>query len=936
MPQAWSTRSAETFPNRVEFSRDYLTPLLLTCGVHLQLMGYCLGPAAAPPDLKDILADLVSDPQRLWADYLRLANGQRLSAAVAPSWPPKKDPRPTEKQLNNLLHHVHTVRKPKEDMRRSKDREQYLVECCRKAAYGESSLFAALSGTILQVNPADRILTGVRFLYWALKDKFESGFKFLTAAAAARCLGQEAPPRPQALDDLSIYGGMPRGRQCTGDVCVYGGITRARLQKFLKFRGPNTLLPLAQAFLMAKRATAPVSERFVAAEYAQHEKRLSATPPSVPWWFPGEIRRTVKEVFRRAFKPGDTLKVPSERAHFSWGRKDLGAFGALVRSPDKCPTGKPTNYVELGGCESSMDTLHQVISNSVFDHGLPHLLYIAERAGRTVEIRGFDYDLADRIYDRLCRDTWRKSGVNLVTYRRDADDLRPGELDNPFAEPSAVLEACKVRMITKGPVKQQYFGKYLQSFLWRSVQSHPTFRLIGEPLKAEDIDCFLGHCPVNSYWLSGDYKAATDYISAPCTTLCWEEICQRCRIDPFWEELGHEILTDHLMISKKGDPYWQRNGQLMGSVVSFPILCLINACVNRYVMETAYGQKFSLRDTGMLINGDDCLLHLPKEAYGLWQQSTRNVGLVMSQGKNYFSDKFVVINSRMFAYRPEYGVWNFQHGITGSVPVPFINPGNLHGVGRVMGGEDVDENRTGFLSRCESLLFESPQALREPLIDTWVYLQADRLKAISAAGQNWFLPRYCGGLGLPKPADFPISKVSLEARKVMRYMCSLEGQDVSWSLSLESADAPEYAARGCSIIGEWSRVLGLRSRLVSAEEGLEFRLAEEERASFAQFALFGADRRGTRLSHVFRDMCKKSKHVEPANGFPRYDRVIARCGLYVPPITSRVSEIARHFLMGRGLTSVVESEPKPVKKAKHVCWMLRGAVPAPTCLWPPS
>lgn len=900
MTEVWTLRRSEEFPDRVLFSRDYLSPLLLSCGVHLQLMGYCLGPAAAPADLKSILADLSSDPQRLWNDFHRFASGS-CQSSVSGHWPPTKDPRPSQKQMNNLSNFLQT--KCKFSIERAAETFSFLESCVKTAAWGESSLYAALSGTALKVNTADRLRTGVRFLYWALKDRFESGFKFLTAYVAAICLKQEAPPRPQWLPDE--------------DIRLYGGVTRSRLQKLLT-RGERTLMPLAQSLLMAKRATAPVSERFVEGEYVQHEKRLRAEPPAVPWWFPREIRRTVDEVFRRPFSPGSTLKIPSERAHFGWSRKRLGAFGALVQPPDDI-FADPEESRYLGilrendprHAEAAKERLCSIVSFSVYSHSLPELLVMYERAGRVVEVRGFGSLVEERITDRLERDTWYKRGKKVVVQRRDTTDGRPAEMGPPVAEPSAVLEACKVRMITKGPVKQQYFGKYLQSFLWRSVQHHPTFRLIGQPLQAGDIDCFLGHCPVGSYYLSGDYKAATDYISASCTTLCWEEICRRCRIDPFWEELGHEILTDHRMVSMVGPSYDQSNGQLMGSVVSFPILCLINACVNRYVMETAYGRPFSLRDTGMLINGDDCLLHLPPRAYGLWQQATKNVGLIMSAGKNYFSDRFVVINSRMFAYRPEYGVWNFQHGIVGSKIVPFINPGNLHGVGRVMGGEDQDENRTGFLSRCDSLLEESPAALREQLIDTWVYLQADRLKKIAAPGQNWFLPRFCGGLGVPRPVDFPISKVSLDARRVMRYMCSLDGQDVSWSLSLESADAPEYAARGCSVMGQWSRVLGLRSRVVPDEEALEFRQAEVERASFAQFALYGAVRRGTTLSHVFRDMCKKSRHVEPANGFPRYNRVVLRSGLSVPPITSNIRLIAETFLMGRMLKFQEDWEFKP-------------------------
>jgi hypothetical protein len=776
-------------------------------------------------------------------------------------------PTPLSTELLKALRTLLTKRIPARDL-------DAVLQPAFRACYAETSLYGSLAH-LVTIKLSDRRRLVRRLFSWG--DEMENRFKYLTAAWAARSMHQELPSVPKGFDERWLY----------------AGITGSRMRRFLDLRTEDQRLKFFQAMLMAKRATAPVPESFVDGEYEAHEARLTTPPAPLPYWFAAEIKRTVEEVFpRKPFRPRSELLLPSERAHFGHcGVADGGAFGKMVQTArDSCHTESSIHGVAIY-CQ-----FDQILAASVHTDGLPELLEMRERAGRTVEIRGFGTWVSDNVTHSFTHGSVETN--ESVSYD---PTIEPAN-----AAPSAVLEACKVRMITKGPVKLQWLGRYLQKFLWSTVRSHATFRLIGQPLTEADIDSFWGKCPTRSWWLSGDYKAATDYLSADASNLCWEAIMDRCELNGFWGDLGERLLTGHTLWYDQGTrAVQQRNGQLMGSVVSFPILCLVNACVNRYVMEQAYDQRFSLLDTGMLINGDDCLLHLPPSAYGLWQACTSAVGLKMSVGKNYFSDRFVVINSRTFV--PRGTPWSRYVGLADAHKIRFINPGNLHGVGRVLSSV-AEDSKTGFLSRCGTLVDNAPQELRDELIDTWVYLNAEKLKDMSDPRQSWFLPRFAGGLGLPQPSWFTVDHCSVDARKVMRYLCGLTGQEFLGGLALETPNAPCYASRGAALVGKWCEKLGMKPILVREDEMEEYLRREEERSSFGQFALWGYERDETRLKHFFQKCLKQRvcRDIEPADGLPAFGRCLLRPALSVRNERFDIDAFVHFVIHGRSEAALMQ------------------------------
>lgn len=76
--------------------------------------------------------------------------------------------------------------------------------------------------------------------------------------------------------------------------------------------------------------------------------------------------------------------------------------------------------------------------------------------------------------------------------------------------------------------------------------------------------------------MSGDYSAATDGLSLAISQIAMEEYLNYGKDDPSLSEEERRDLPDS---------YFMKNGQLMGSPLSFPILCAINYVAYRSALK---------------------------------------------------------------------------------------------------------------------------------------------------------------------------------------------------------------------------------------------------------------------------------------------------------------------------------------------------------------
>jgi hypothetical protein len=255
-----------------------------------------------------------------------------------------------------------------------------------------------------------------------------------------------------------------------------------------------------------------------------------------------------------------------------------------------------------------------------------------------------------------------------------------------------ILEPLKVRPITVSSFETNHLWQPLQKQMWRSLQNFPIFRLTGRPVDTSDIqeiydrsremcsrlksDEYFGTYAFNS----ADYRSATNVLAMSASLAAVEGLCP----NPVLKRIMYRGLCGNALTYRDENREeiflgTQTNGQLMGSVFSFPLLCIVNAAVVRASLERAYNCKLSLKDLPILINGDDMLGMFPPSAFNDWREMTSQVGLEPSVGKNYYSPNFAMINSRIF---------DLEDGVM--VRRPYVNFSFITGV-RKMGGQCFEQ-----------------------------------------------------------------------------------------------------------------------------------------------------------------------------------------------------------------------------------------------------
>jgi len=254
---------------------------------------------------------------------------------------------------------------------------------------------------------------------------------------------------------------------------------------------------------------------------------------------------------------------------------------------------------------------------------------------------------------------------------------------------SAVMEPCKVRVISKGPAREYYSCKVLQKALWKLLVRYPCFRLIGRPVSPTDLlDLVINTDPFsipNAEWISIDYKAATDNLSMVLSSRIYGEVVDRLPVEQIF--LGRKVLGAHSLyygdvrsgnkcltwdsellntsrpLGSIMDPSYRAEdtpdnisyfgrmtrGQLMGSILSFIFLCLANLGVWFYVMDSLLFQyTFEQVLKMVLINGDDEAYIGNRSILTRHEEVGKGVGLELSVGKTYYHPTYVNINSTSF------------------------------------------------------------------------------------------------------------------------------------------------------------------------------------------------------------------------------------------------------------------------------------------------
>lgn len=270
---------------------------------------------------------------------------------------------------------------------------------------------------------------------------------------------------------------------------------------------------------------------------------------------------------------------------------------------------------------------------------------------------------------------------------------------SPIVKAHAIPEPLKVRMITKAE-EECWVLKPVQKAMWKALQHFRCFKLTGCPdIPLDFIDSWNGE-----FLLSGDYESATDNLNQDIMAVAVEEL-SKVLPSPYKEWLQFEA-SPHVVkypeFTKLPD-ILQTRGQLMGSLLSFPILCVVNAACIGII------KKQDLDRVEALINGDDILFRESIRKINSWKNLVKSVGLKPSIGKNYCDRNFGSINSQLI-YR-EHG--KHQHLATGMFGAVHKTSNYLCNLQYALKIEP--QHRGQHIKKAEKLLLKTPQSLDVPV-----------------------------------------------------------------------------------------------------------------------------------------------------------------------------------------------------------------------------
>jgi hypothetical protein len=749
-----------------------------------------------------------------------------------------KHPRSFEKKfINEKLISGVATQKVDDDFRKVTILVSVLYDLLKIYGYGNKRFLSKQQEPVHKIKTIkDKTKLINRYYQYVKKAGFGSWkdlFKYKINAFFSYVMEQEIPPIPKGLEEFPDL--------IDPSFMFYG---RAKRFLFILRTDRGNLESFAQSIAQSKKGAPPVHEDVVYDAEVKCFEHLTSEHPNMDNFelemgnfFYGvnqtaiefQLDRTIDEIFcTERLLLSDITKpvIPSTSSQYNYSRNGMGAVGAfksnqpLMRAfyEGKMRDSEPLIKLGLGGVEL-LEELSELYGQAGRDE--QEEFDESPENGFIKETLGLHYDGA-----KMCN-IWKNFIYPVL--------LEQSILEKPETVVIGLPEPLKVRCITAGPPLTYTVLKPIQKWLWRTLKKLRVFRLIGETVSEEIVEDALGALLTDEEFISGDYKASTDNLHSwvsdrLCQRLFYqirknniddqefvpEEYINKIEILVKRALTGHMILHPSVMkeyrqknlpdfetLVREGLIKEQKEGQLMGSIVSFPFLCLANAALCRHAMEICEFKSFSLVDREikgyqrcpLLINGDDCVFRGNKMLFEVWKRITAFAGLESSVGKTFRSSKFLTINSCQYKY--EISDWEDFSGNAESgcyTELKYVNLGLVYGQKKdgvrgknfyQIGALSSDLFRTCprelFTSAAELQLKEAQriryrvryrrELINQHLIGTvkdkdWVQTSRDVLDKVMFEGVErqvvevvktssilfanvpWFLPEWLGGLGI--------------------------------------------------------------------------------------------------------------------------------------------------------------------------------------------
>jgi hypothetical protein len=352
-----------------------------------------------------------------------------------------------------------------------------------------------------------------------------------------------------------------------------------------------------------------------------------------------------------------------------------------------------------------------------------------------------------------------------------------------------VIEPLKVRIITAGESIPYFVSKPLQKQMHTYLKKLPAFRLIGEELSEHHLQEMMHqHDYLNSkfwnnnqnclmpdeFFVSGDFSAATDGLKIDYTLLTFDSViqsllpkatdrvlqylfamrsvlephdlyynCSLFRNSTLHQQQMKELSYKIVQLDEKKSYYVvrQNTGQLMGSPLSFPLLCAINFICYWLSIEEYTGATIKLEECPVRVNGDDIIFRSNMDHYAIWKRYISEVGFTLSLGKNYIHSTILTINSQCYLYHRTSRDMDHTFEL-----IDYFNPGLL--IAQSKGRVANKYKKLSLREIYHKVLCGSRNKLRSHL--RFVHHNRHQIELMTNMGKyNLFIPVQYGGLGFP-------------------------------------------------------------------------------------------------------------------------------------------------------------------------------------------
>jgi hypothetical protein len=665
-----------------------------------------------------------------------------------------------------------------------------------------------------------------------LRGDWMAFYKYKCAAFFSAQMDQIVPPSPLA------------GTACASDQpsVILGG-KAAMWMASVKKRDPDTAVQIAVSIQSSKKGmvrpdakivkestikafcklTAPIPVNKIS--WADIEDDDEDLPDVVRWMTIQSLRETTRKIFEGktfSLELSEQMHMPSTSAVYTRTVAQGGMVGEMLSDPEVLALLKE----------------------------LPEALLVVELEKQRYKVDDTELRIAFAKLMELC---WRKA-----------------EEEDDFATLVGLPEALKVRVITKGPPYRNFVLKCLQRFMWREVRKLPCARLVGEFISEEYLCKQVGPLRPDEEYVSVDYSDATNEIESFVSVTIIDEVCRCVGLSAKRTEIAKKNLVGHLLIDprSKRRAVRQTRGQLMGSLLSFPILCIANIDICNGTQEEERGRKLDFRLAGkagpaFCVNGDDAVLRGVRSR-AIWQRRCLRYGMKPSPGKVHASRKFVNMNSTHFdvsshATQPiaakistqiivaPDGEASFNINVTKEVEAvelflkrrKYVNLGLLKGYKRSEVKAAVADvglsDSIGAIARW--LVESSPPSAREWVLKKYLNRHWSELSKTSLP---WFLPEHLGGLGIPRPASaigqknlandmrfaaavyrrpLPRRPISREWKMMEKAQRAMEGAKVVPHIVLGGDPEAQFGLRSLFIYDVFLKSKGLKSLFKAQDDG---------------------------------------------------------------------------------------------------------------------